>query len=196
MIYYGLEKWFAKNCSVIILMVEFGWNFTLLGPCTKLFIKGRREKEKEKKRKRSEEEIEKKKKRKKKKKKKNEKGMQLLEGNSCEPLLQRHLACFWNYLCILSFLCLTHSPLAPLQPRLNDQSWFWNPNRTVRSDRKNLEPLIFCGSFSLKNHSMEKKGTRVNCSRTSQFWKPWSNRFPWFLASLWIWTLKIKNKIK
>ena len=51
MIYYGLEKWFAKNCSVIILMVEFGWNFTLLGPCKKLFIKGRREKEKEKKKK-------------------------------------------------------------------------------------------------------------------------------------------------
>ena len=46
MIYYGLEKWFAKNCSVIILMVEFGWHFTLLGPCTKLFIEGRREKEK------------------------------------------------------------------------------------------------------------------------------------------------------
>ena len=47
--------------------------------------------------------------------------MQLLEGNSCEPLLQRPLACFLNYLCILSFLCFTHSPLAPLQPRLNDQ---------------------------------------------------------------------------
>ena len=30
----------------------------------------------------------------KKKKKKNEKGMQLLEGNSCEPWLQRPLAYF------------------------------------------------------------------------------------------------------
>ena len=38
MIYHGLEKWFAKNCFVIILMMEFGWNFTLLGSCTKLFI--------------------------------------------------------------------------------------------------------------------------------------------------------------
>ena len=47
--------------------------------------------------------------------------MQLLEANSCEPWLQRPLACFWNYLCIISFLCFTHSPLAPLQPRLNDQ---------------------------------------------------------------------------
>ena len=127
MIYYGLEKRFVKNCSVIILMVEFGWNFTLLGPCTKLFIKGRREKEKEKKRKRSEEEIEKEKRNKKRKnkekikKKKNEKGMQFLEGNSCEPLLQRPLACFLNYLGILSFLCFTYSPLVSLQPRLNNQ---------------------------------------------------------------------------
>ena len=47
--------------------------------------------------------------------------MQFLEGNSCEPLLQRPLPCFLNYLCILSFLCFTYSPLAPLQPRLNDQ---------------------------------------------------------------------------
>ena len=48
MIYYGLEKWFVKNCSIIILMVEFGWNFTLLGPCTKLFIEGeKKEKKKE-----------------------------------------------------------------------------------------------------------------------------------------------------
>ena len=52
MIYYGLEKWFAKNCSVIILMVEFGWNFTLLGPFTKLFIEeGKKKKEKRKKKK-------------------------------------------------------------------------------------------------------------------------------------------------
>ena len=106
-------------------MVEFGWNFTLLGPFTKLFIEeGKKKKEKKKEEERSEEKIEKEKnknKRKKKKKKKNEKGMQLLEGNSCEPMLQRPLACFWNYLCILSFLCFTHSPLAPLQPRLNDQ---------------------------------------------------------------------------
>ena len=58
---------------------------------------------------------------KKKLKKKNKKEMQFLEGNSCEPWLQRPLACFWNYLCILSFLCFTYSPLAPLQPRLNDQ---------------------------------------------------------------------------
>ena len=72
MIYYGLEKWFAKNCSVIILMVEFGWNFTLLGPCTKLFIKGRREKEKEKKKKK---EVKKKLKRKKKEKRKRKRRM-------------------------------------------------------------------------------------------------------------------------
>ena len=82
----------------IVLLLFLWWKLVEIlhywGPCTKLFIEGRREKEKEKKRKRSEEEIEKKKKRKKKKKKKNEKGMQLLEGNSCEPLLQRHLACF------------------------------------------------------------------------------------------------------
>ena len=58
MIYYGLEKWFVKNCSIIILMVEFGWNFTLLGHCTKLFIEG----EKKEKKKKSEEEIEKEKK--------------------------------------------------------------------------------------------------------------------------------------
>ena len=108
-------------------MVEFGWNFTLLGPFTKLFIEeGKKKKEKKKEEERSEEKIEKeknnkKRKKKKKKKKNNEKGMQLLEGNSCEPMLQRPLACFWNYLCILSFLCFTHSPLAPLQPRLNDQ---------------------------------------------------------------------------
>ena len=63
----------------------------------------------------------KKKKKKKKEKKKNEKGMQFLEGNSCEPLLQRPLPCFLNYLCIHSFLSFTYSPLAPLQPRLNDQ---------------------------------------------------------------------------
>ena len=84
-------------CKELFCYYSYGgiWlKFYIMGPCTKLFIKGRREKEKEKKRKRSEEEIEKKKKRKKKKKKKNEKGMQLLEGNSCEPLLQRHLACF------------------------------------------------------------------------------------------------------
>ena len=71
----------------------------------------------------SEEEIEKEKRNKKEKikKKKNEKGMQFLEGNSCEPLLQRPLACFLNYLGILSFLCFTYSPLVSLQPRLNNQ---------------------------------------------------------------------------
>ena len=71
MIYHGLEKWFARNCFVIILMVEFGLNFTLLGSCTKLFIE-----------------------RKKERKKKNEMEMKLLEANSCEPWLQRPLACF------------------------------------------------------------------------------------------------------
>ena len=79
-------------------MVEFGWNFTLLGPFTKLFIEeGKKKKEKKKEEERSEEKIEKEKnknKRKKKKKKKNEKGMQFLEGNSCEPLLQRPLHVF------------------------------------------------------------------------------------------------------
>ena len=48
MIYHGLEKWFARNCSVIILMVEFGLNFTLLGSCTKLFIERKKERKKKK----------------------------------------------------------------------------------------------------------------------------------------------------
>ena len=41
-----MKKWFAKNCSVIILMVEFGWNFTLMGSCTKLFNEEEEEEEK------------------------------------------------------------------------------------------------------------------------------------------------------
>ena len=85
-IYYGLKKWFAKNCFVIILIVEFGWNFTLMGPCTKLFNERRTKKKKWR--------INWKRKKKEKKKKKNEKGMQFLEGNSCEPLLQRPLHVF------------------------------------------------------------------------------------------------------
>ena len=57
--YYGLEKWFAKNCFIIILMVEFGWNFTLLGPLTMLFIEeGKKKKEKKKKKKRRKKEEE------------------------------------------------------------------------------------------------------------------------------------------
>ena len=84
-----------------------------MGPCTKLFNERRTKKKKVKNKL-------KKKKKKKTEKKKNDKGMQFLEGNSCEPLLQRPLPCFLNYLCILSFLCFTYSPLAPLQPRLND----------------------------------------------------------------------------
>ena len=48
MIYHGLEKWFARNCSVIILMVEFGLNFTLLVSCTKLFIERKKERKKKK----------------------------------------------------------------------------------------------------------------------------------------------------
>ena len=39
MIYHVLEKWLAKNCSVIILMVEFGWKFTLLCSCTSCLLK-------------------------------------------------------------------------------------------------------------------------------------------------------------
>ena len=66
MIYYGLEKWFVKNCSIIILIVEFGWNFTLLGPCTKLFFEG------EKKKKRVKKKLKKKNNNKKKKKEKEE----------------------------------------------------------------------------------------------------------------------------
>ena len=115
-------------CKELFCYYSYGgiWlKFYIIGSFYKV-VYWRREKEKRKKEEeeRSEEKIEKEKnnkKRKKKKKKKNEKGMQLLEGNSCEPMLQRPLACFWNYLCILSFLCFTHSPLAPLQPRLNDQ---------------------------------------------------------------------------
>ena len=53
------KKRFAKSCSVIILMVKFGWNFILLGPSTKLFIEGRIDKKKKKKREKSDEEIEK-----------------------------------------------------------------------------------------------------------------------------------------
>ena len=78
----------------IVLLLFLWWKLVEIlhywGPCTKLFIEGRMKKKKKKK---SEEEIEKEKKNKKEKeKKKNEKVMQLLEGNSCEPWLQRPLA--------------------------------------------------------------------------------------------------------
>ena len=77
----------------IVLLLFLWWKLVEIlhywGPCTKLFIEGRMKKKKKK----SEEEIEKEKKKKKEKeKKKNEKVMQLLEGNSCEPWLQRPLA--------------------------------------------------------------------------------------------------------
>ena len=35
-------------------------------------------------------------------------------------------------------------------------SWFWNPNRTIRSDRKNLEPLIFAVLLTLRTVLCEK----------------------------------------
>ena len=73
-IYYGLKKWFAKNCFVIILIVEFGWNFTLMGPCTKLFNERRTKKKKKKKWRINL----KRKKKNKKEKNNNEKGMQFL----------------------------------------------------------------------------------------------------------------------
>ena len=65
------------------------------------------------------------------------------------------------------------------------------PDRTIWSEKPRT--AHFCGSFSLKNWSMEKKGTRANHGRTSRFWEPWSNRFSRFPASFWIWTLKKKK---
>ena len=75
---------------------------------------------------------------------------------------------------------------------------FWNPDRTVRSDRKNLEPFNFSDFFSLKNHSMEKKNeTRANRGRTSRFWEPWSDRFSRFPTTFESKSLKkIKKKKK
>ena len=36
----------------------------------------------------------------------------------------------------------------------------------------------------------KKARTRVNRGQTSRFWESWSDRFSWFPASFWIWTLK------
>ena len=101
MIYYFIMVW-KNGLQRIVLLLFLWWNlveilhyWVLLQSC--LLKKGKRKKKKKKEEERSEEKIEKEKnknKRKKKKKKKNEKGMQLLEGNSCEPMLQRPLACF------------------------------------------------------------------------------------------------------
>ena len=84
-----------KNGLQRIVMLLFLWwklveilhYWVLVQSC---LLKEELKKKKKKKKEKSEEEIEKEKKEK--EKKKNEKVMQLLEGNSCEPWLQRPLA--------------------------------------------------------------------------------------------------------
>ena len=75
--------------------------------------------------------------------------------------------------------------LSVVEPR------FWNPDRTVRSDRENFEPLIFAVLLTSRTVLWEKSRDRANCGQTSWFWPDRFSRFP---TSLWIWTLKKKKK--
>ena len=69
------------------------------------------------------------------------------------------------------------------------QARFWNSDRTVRSDQKNLEPFIFAVLLASRTALGKKTGSRANRDRTSWFWEPWLDRFSWFPTSLWIWIL-------
>ena len=75
--------------------------------------------------------------------------------------------------------------LSVVEPR------FWNPDRTVRSDRENFEPLIFAVLLTSRTVLWEKSRDRANRGQTSWFWPDRFSRFP---TSLWIWTLKKKKK--
>ena len=69
------------------------------------------------------------------------------------------------------------------------QARFWNSDRTVQSDRKNLEPFIFTVLLASRTALGKKTGSRANRDRTSWFWEPWLDRFSRFPTSLWIWIL-------
>ena len=56
---------------------------------------------------------------------------------------------------------------------MEQRSRFWNPDRTVRSDKKNLEPFSFTICLWWRTVPCQKIGTRTNHSLTIRFYEPW-----------------------
>ena len=76
--------------------------------------------------------------------------------------------------CLTSWRC---SPCTMVLPDpctgMEQRSRFWNPDRTVRSDKKNLEPFSFTICLWWRTVPCQKIGTRTNHSLTIRFYEPW-----------------------
>ena len=76
--------------------------------------------------------------------------------------------------CLTSWRC---SPCTMVLPDpctgMEQISRFWNPDRTVRSDRKNLKPFSFTICLWWRTVPCQKIGTRTNHSLTIRFYEPW-----------------------